>query len=221
MTAKPRPRGARAALAPLLALVDLETALSAYEAGRYEQARVDLERLLERAGEGAEPELLLDVALAAARAGDLRRADELLARLEALGLDPTTPPSPEAWNRLLATISRSYHRIDGDRTRIEEAYESGQGESEEVVEALAAAAGDWLDDRGGILSRTAAELEPVVGLHAGMLERGLGLTFSSLDRSARSRRPSRARPRNHRLRQHRRRWRYRCSRRSAGRPSQA
>ena len=56
--------------------------------------------------------------------------------LEALGLDAANPPDTETWSRLLATISRSYRRIDGDRVRIEEAFEAAEGNSEEVVEAL-------------------------------------------------------------------------------------
>jgi len=53
-----------------------------------------------------------------------------------------------------------------------------------IIDAIAQTARDWLDDRDAILSRTAAELEPALGLAAGMLERGLGYTFEALRHDA-------------------------------------
>lgn len=54
----------------------------------------------------------------------------------------------------------------------------------DIIAAIAQTASDWLDDRGAILTRTAAELEPALGLAAGMLARGLGYTFEALRRDA-------------------------------------
>lgn len=70
-------------LAPVLGLVDVDAGLSAYASGRFEEARHVFERAVTQAGSDATPELLLDLALSAARDGDLRAADEVLARAAA------------------------------------------------------------------------------------------------------------------------------------------
>lgn len=53
-----------------------------------------------------------------------------------------------------------------------------------IIDAIACTAADWTQDRGGSLSRTAADLEARLGLSADMVRVGLSYTFAALAHDA-------------------------------------
>ncbi len=61
----------------------------------------------------------------------------LLARqLRRLGVDPTTPPSPEAWRGLVDVVSRSYATAEEDRYLLERSLDVSSREMEALYEGL-------------------------------------------------------------------------------------